>query len=154
MFANQSYAMAKGVSCLEGVSALIVEPDSAVAEVLAFMLEAEGAEVQIAHTLKAAIATFSQHQPSLVLCNLKLPDGEGYSLLHHCQNFEHSADQSIAAIAIADSPWKVDRQKALSSGFHQYLFEPTEYSSVMSAIAGVLEKKWQLRRYSLRRTPS
>ncbi|HEY9880061.1 MAG TPA: response regulator [Leptolyngbyaceae cyanobacterium] len=141
------------MSCLENITALVVEPDLAVAEVLAFMLESEGATVRITHTLEAGIAAFTQSRPSLLICNLKLPDGDGYALLYHCQRLGELADDPIPAIAIADSPWKLDRQRALSAGFHQYLFEPTEYSALMSAINDVLEKKtWK--RYSSYKIPS
>lgn len=132
MLVTQFAAQAKETICLENVTVFVVEPDLAVAEVLAFMLEAEGAEVQIAHELDRATALLTQSLPDLLICNLKLPDGDGCSLLHHCP-------QSTRAIAISHSPWKVERQKAISSGFHQYLFEPMEYSAVMVAIAQVLQ---------------
>jgi CheY-like chemotaxis protein len=134
MLAIQSSAQAEQTICLKNITVFIVEPDLAVAEVLAFMLEVEGAEVQIAHDLSGATNFLTQSQPDLLFCNLQLPDGDGYCLLDCCQ-------QSTRAIAIAHAPWIVDRQKAVVAGFHHYLFEPMEYSAVMNAIAQVLQKR-------------
>lgn len=139
MLAIQSPIQVKAQPCLANTTVFVVEPDRAVAEVLAFMLESEGAEVQIAHEFSTATRGLAQAQPNLLICNLKLPDGDGYSLLRHCQQLNHPATQQMRAIAIAHSPWKVERQKAISSGFHQYLFEPMEYSAVMVAIAQALQ---------------
>lgn len=97
--------------------------------------------MQTAHELDEATALLTQSEPDLLLCNLKLPDGDGYSLLHRCP-------ASTRAIAIAHSPWKVDRQKAISAGFHHYLFEPMEYAAVMGAIAQVFRQQdWQSQSY-------
>lgn len=123
---------------------VVVEPDLAVAEVLAFILETEGAAVQIAHDLSTATHLLNQCQPDLLLCNLKLPDGEGYSLLHHCQQLKFSATQPILAIGMTDFSWRVERQKAISAGFHYYLFEPMERAALMEAIVQVWQKRdWQ-----------
>lgn len=46
MLVTQFSAPIKKTICLKNITVLVVEPDLAVADVLAFMLEAEGAEVQ------------------------------------------------------------------------------------------------------------
>ena len=144
MLANYSFRLTKEIAYLKNIRVFVVEPDLAVAEVLTFMLEAEGAEVQVAHALNRAIDVLAQFQPDLLICNLKLPDGDGYSLLHYCQQLKRSTAQPIRAIAIAHSPWKIDRQKALSAGFHYYLFEPMEYSTLMGRVTQVLQQRsWQ-----------
>lgn len=141
MLANRSSVLTKEIAYLKNIKVFVVEPDLAVAEVLTFMLESEGAEVQVAYKLSTAINVLAESQPDLLICNLKLPDGDGYSLLHHCQQLKGSAARPLRAIAIAHSPWKIDRQKALSAGFHYYLFEPMEYSALMGGVIQVLRQR-------------
>ena len=56
---------------------LLVEDDLDLAPVLAITLQSEGYSVDIARTLEQARARFDEGDYSLVLADLRLPDGNG-----------------------------------------------------------------------------
>jgi len=62
---------------------LVVEDDDAVARVLGIMLRRDGHEVMRAATLAEARQALASHRPSVILLDMKLPDGSGLDLLDH-----------------------------------------------------------------------
>ena len=62
---------------------LAVEDDEAVARVLGIMLRRDGHSVTIAGTLAEARKALAKHRPSVILLDMKLPDGSGVDLLDH-----------------------------------------------------------------------
>jgi PAS domain S-box-containing protein len=60
---------------------LIVEDDPAVARVLGIMLGRDGHQVTTANSLAEARQALAQNRPSVVLLDIKLPDGSGLDLL-------------------------------------------------------------------------
>jgi len=62
---------------------LVVEDDDAVARVLGIMLRRDGHEVTRAATLAEARQALASHRPSVILLDMKLPDGSGLDLLDH-----------------------------------------------------------------------
>jgi two-component system response regulator AtoC len=88
---------------------LIIEDESALAQMLAMHFEDEGHEVFHASTLREARQLEPVHQPDLILMDQGLPDGKGYDLLCEFQEqdipatlimmtAEHDLDLAIAAI--------------------------------------------------------
>ena len=62
---------------------LVVEDDDAVARVLGIMLRRDGHEVTRAATLAEARQAVGAQRPSVILLDMKLPDGSGLDLLDH-----------------------------------------------------------------------
>jgi PAS domain S-box-containing protein len=62
---------------------LVVEDDDAVARVLGIMLRRDGHEVTRAATLGEARQALASRRPSVILLDMKLPDGSGLDLLDH-----------------------------------------------------------------------
>lgn len=60
---------------------LIVEDDQALARLIGDELEAEKLPLQVKHDLKSALQWLENHQPSLIVTDLRLPDGNGMQLV-------------------------------------------------------------------------
>lgn len=60
---------------------LVVEDDAAIARVLGIMLRRDGHQVTTANSLAAAREALAQSRPSVILLDIKLPDGSGFDLL-------------------------------------------------------------------------
>ncbi|PYP60875.1 MAG: hybrid sensor histidine kinase/response regulator, partial [Gemmatimonadetes bacterium] len=62
---------------------LVVEDDEAVARVLGIMLRRDGHTVTLVASLSEARKALAEHRPSVILLDMKLPDGSGLELLDH-----------------------------------------------------------------------
>jgi PAS domain S-box-containing protein len=60
---------------------LVVEDDAAIARVLGIMLRRDGHSVTTASSLADARRVLAQGRPSVILLDIKLPDGSGFDLL-------------------------------------------------------------------------
>ncbi len=64
----------------KGVEILIVEDSPTQAEQLRYILERNGFHVSAANNGKEALALLAEHQPSLVLSVIVMPEMDGYEL--------------------------------------------------------------------------
>jgi CheY-like chemotaxis protein len=102
---------------------LVVEDDRDTAESLRALLVLCGYEVTLAHTSQQGIERARQHQPHIVLCDIGLPDAEGYvgSVLRQSG---HSNAARLIAVTGHGEPR--DRLRALAAGFDEHLVKPVD----------------------------
>src|SRR5687768_14804958 len=91
-------AMSDGMlleDALHDVSILVVEDDLDTCDLYERALRAAGATVRTANSVDTALAMLTAARPDVVLCDLHLPDVDGYELLK-----EVLADPTLAGIPI------------------------------------------------------
>jgi DNA-binding response OmpR family regulator len=109
---------------------LVVEDDWAVAEFIAEVLGDEGYAVRTVGTGAQARAALSIQPPSLVLCDLHLPDIAGSSLLSELRRDGH-ADVCVVMMT-ADA----DRARAISAqGDYPCLSKPFDLDDLLACVA-------------------
>jgi CheY-like chemotaxis protein len=97
-------------------------PDSA--ESLRMLLVLWGYTVMVAHTGQEGLETARKLQPHIVLCDIGLPDSDGYvvaSVLR--QTSDTTAAHLIAVTAYGETR---HRWRALAAGFNQHLIKPVD----------------------------
>lgn len=107
-----------------GLTALIVEDDQAVCDVLQLFVEKLGYAVVVCNTAASAVAAFAAGPPHLVLMDWLLPDLDGLEL---SQTFRASARGkylTILMISSKDSP--EDIATAISAGVNYFMPKPFE----------------------------
>jgi signal transduction histidine kinase/CheY-like chemotaxis protein len=111
---------------------LVVEDDADGAETLAALLNHRGCDVQVVGTVADAISAFAAAPPDLLLCDIGLPDGDGYALLRELRaRHPHRTAPAIALSAFARDE---DRQRAADAGFVAYLTKPYQISQLFDRI--------------------
>lgn len=107
---------------LIGWNVLVVddEPDSL--EVATMVLEAYGATVHAASNGKDALRLLAEVKPRFVISDLSMPVMDGWQLMEKIQR--DGALREIPVIALTAHAMKGDREKALATGFHNYLTKP------------------------------
>jgi PAS domain S-box-containing protein len=121
---NTEVAIALEAAPLAGISILAVddEPDSL--ELLKFILEEAGAEVQTAPCGLIALEILSQFNPRLIVSDIAMPDINGHQLLQQIRT--RYPERQIPAIALTAYASSSDRDYALRIGFEQYFSKPIE----------------------------
>ena len=106
------------------VRVLVVEDNLDTAEILRSLLEVCGFQVSVAHTGQEGIAAARQQQPHVVLCDIGLPDSDGYTVGSVLRQSSYTIDSRLIAVTGHGEP--LDRCRALAAGFDQHLVKPVD----------------------------
>ena len=103
---------------------LVVEDNLDAAETLRHLLELCGYCVMVAHTAQGGLETASKLHPHVVLCDIGLPDQDGYIV---ASILRQAGDATSARlIAVTAYGGVLDRRRALAAGFDQHLVKPVD----------------------------
>ena len=102
----------------------MVEDDQDTAESLRSLLALCGYQVMVAHTSKQGIETARKLEPHVVLCDIGLPDSDGYVVGSVLRQSGHSSAALLIAYTGLDGPQ--NRQRALAAGFDDHLVKPVD----------------------------
>jgi DNA-binding response OmpR family regulator len=100
---------------------LFVDPDNVAAHALADTLAARYA-VGVAGSLAAAYQALAIMTPTLIVCELTLPDGDGLTLLQRVRATPETRDVLLMVISARRSA--TDKIAALRAGADDYLVKP------------------------------
>jgi DNA-binding response OmpR family regulator len=119
-------------------SALLVEGDGGEMRLLRECFEGLGFELWEATSLRQAITIANERSPSLVMSEIVLPDGSGFSL---CQSLRESPASSAVPIVLL-SRWstEADRNLAFQCGADDFVAKPFYARELTSRIRAVLRR--------------
>jgi PAS domain S-box-containing protein len=110
------------------------EPDSL--ELLRFMLENAGAEVQTASNGAIALDLISQFDFELLVSDIAMPDLNGHELIEQIQTLY--PERRIRAIALTAYASSSDRDYSLRIGFEKYFSKPIDPEVLITAIVNLI----------------
>jgi DNA-binding response OmpR family regulator len=114
---------------------LVVEDERSIAEPFASALAREGFDAVIAPTARAALELFRRHDPSLVLLDVGLPDGDGREV---CRELRRSS--AVPIIMLTARGTETDRIVGLEIGADDYVVKPFSSGEVIARIRAVLRR--------------
>ncbi|MGQ9872485.1 PAS domain S-box protein [Leptodesmis sp.] len=120
---------------LNGVRVLVVEDDQDSLDLMTFSLQQQGAIVTSLSASQPALHAVSQTPFDLLVCDIGLPDMNGYDLLQCLRSLPNGNFPAIALTAFAGEG---DREQALAVGFQQHLAKPIEPDVLIAAIANLV----------------
>ncbi|MEP0919783.1 ATP-binding protein [Leptolyngbya sp. DQ-M1] len=124
---------------LDGLRLLIVDDDADMRELLAYTLEACGAEVIAAASAAEAIAILTASAASihLLISDIGMPDEDGYRLLRRIRALPTEQGGRIPAVALTAYARTQDRTAALLAGFQSHLAKPVEPAELVAVVANL-----------------
>ncbi|GAP94137.1 two-component hybrid sensor and regulator [Leptolyngbya sp. NIES-2104] len=127
------------VPSLAGLCILAVDDDAGSRDLIKWLLEDFGAEVEMAASAKDAIAVLTENPDryDLLLADIGMPKEDGYSLIRRIRLLEVGGQ--IPAIAL--TAYASDRERTLSieSGFQIHLTKPIDSIQLAIAIANLTQ---------------
>lgn len=111
---------------------LIIEDHPDNMELMVCLLEAFGYVVLIAMNGETGIKIACSELPDLIICDVHLPNVDGYGVLQHLKG--EAGLQNIPVIAVTALAMVGDRQKLLNAGFGGYLSKPIEPEAFVSQV--------------------
>lgn len=124
---------------LLGRSVLVVDDDADTRDFLTFLLEAQGATVTTAASALEGLQLMDSMEPAVLLCDISMPDMDGYTLLKAIQDRQSTTQPQVPAIAITAHARLSDRTHALASGFQSHVPKPIEADQLIQAILHVTQ---------------
>jgi signal transduction histidine kinase len=103
---------------------LLVEDNHDAAESLQVLLQLYGYAVRTEHSGGAAVAAALDFRPDVVLCDLGLPEMDGYAVAAALREMPDLAHMSLIALSGYGSP--VDQQRTQDAGFRMHLTKPVD----------------------------
>lgn len=112
---------------------LVIEDNLDGAQALAEILELQGHRVRVARDGHSGIALARELQPDVVLCDIGLPDVDGYEVARTLRSDGRLRDTRFVALTGYAQP--EDRERARDAGFAAHLAKPVEVQELMAALA-------------------
>ncbi|WP_445632784.1 DNA-binding response regulator [Nostoc sp. DSM 114161] len=118
---------------------LVIEDDAVTRNVFLEVLEAEGFNTIGAENGLAGIQQAQEHLPDLVICDIQMPDMDGYNVLTRLR--QHPDTGIIPFIFLTGSNTQADLRKGMELGADDYLTKPSTIEDLLRAIAVRFEKQ-------------
>jgi two-component system response regulator AtoC len=114
----------------KGGRILLVEDHADTARAFSMLLMQDGFQVTLAETLEEALKTCAQGSFDLLICDVRLKDGNGIDVLQatrkHCPE--------IRGIVVTGYDEPEPRESARWAGFQEYLVKPLTYVDLHAAV--------------------
>nr|WP_298927414.1 response regulator [uncultured Allomuricauda sp.] len=117
---------------------LLVEDDLSLRENIAELLDLSGFMVFDAANGMIAIEIAKRERPDLILCDIMMPELDGYGVLEVLSSYEET--KHIPFIFVSAKTERQDVRRGMDMGADDYLTKPFEEEELLSAIHSRLEK--------------
>ncbi len=121
---------------LAGVKVLAVDDEESARAILKRILTIRGATVVTASSAAEAIEAVRASRPDVVLCDIGMPDEDGFSLLAKLRAMEHG-QTPMPVIALTAFARPEDRRRMLLAGFAMHIPKPIDAADVVAVVANV-----------------
>jgi PAS domain S-box-containing protein len=112
---------------------LVIEDNVDAGQTLAEILELQGHRVRIARDGRSGVALARELRPDVVLCDIGLPDLDGYEVARTLR-----ADESLRGtrlVALSGYAQPEDRDRARQAGFDAHVAKPPDTDELMDVVA-------------------
>ena len=119
---------------------LLVEDDQALARLMTDELEREGWQLSVHHELSSALNWLEENHPTLIVTDLRLPDGNGMDLVRKIVN-DSPADSRPGMIVITAFGSVRQAVEALQAGADDFLTKPLDLEHFLLTVERVVEHR-------------
>lgn len=117
---------------------LIIEDNQNILENTAELLELSNYEVHTAPNGKIGIEKALATKPDLILCDIMMPEVDGYGVLHMVQ--KNPEIQQTPFIFLTAKTEQKDIRKGMALGADDYILKPFDTTDLLNAVEGRLKK--------------
>ncbi|MEP0908854.1 ATP-binding protein [Leptolyngbya subtilissima ST-M1] len=127
------------VASVDGLQILAVDDEIDTLELFKFVLGNYGANVATVASASEALAALSDNSNryNVLICDIGMPEQDGYWLIQQVRSLSADADGQIPAIALTAYVDEADRQRAIAAGFQRHLAKPVDPEDLIRAIVSL-----------------
>ncbi|MFC4632970.1 response regulator transcription factor [Dokdonia ponticola] len=127
--------------CVAMIQILIIEDDRDILQNTAELLELEGYSTLTAANGKIGLEKTKLYSPDLILCDLRMPEMDGFSLLKHLK--QDSDTKKIPFIFFSAKSELIEIKMGLDAGANDYVTKPFELEELLLSIENCLDSREQ-----------
>jgi len=111
---------------------LVVEDHNDTLQALSRLLSHFGHEISLADTAQSALNTIDSKEFDVVLCDIALPDGNGYDVVA-----EAKRKRPLKAVALTGFSTTDDINRAQQAGFDFHLTKPVDFHELRAVLGQI-----------------
>ncbi len=119
----------------ERTKVLVVDDDKHIAELISLYLDKEGYDTREAYAGRAAINTFKEYAPNIVLLDIMLPEIDGYQV---CREIRQISNTPIIMLTAKGEVF--DKVLGLELGADDYIIKPFDPKELIARVKAVLRR--------------
>ncbi len=123
---------------LDGIAVLAVDDNPDALDIISSTLIAAGAEVRVATSGAVALEQVLQAPPDVVLCDIGMPQMDGFELLRRLRELDAASGESTPVIAVSAYTSAEYRARSLDAGFQNHVAKPFNAFDLVQAVADAL----------------
>jgi signal transduction histidine kinase/CheY-like chemotaxis protein len=119
---------------LAGLRVLVVDDDADAREIAATTLARAGAEVSSAASGAEAVARWTEQPMDVLVCDLAMPDMDGFHVLHRIREIDRAAARATHAVALTAYASEEYRRRSFDAGFKAHVPKPHSADELVRAV--------------------
>ncbi|GAC1446555.1 MAG: ATP-binding protein [Pyrinomonadaceae bacterium] len=123
---------------LNGLRILVVDDEPDARDLLYIVLQNYGAKVTTADSAAEALEKLKCERPDVLVCDIGMPDEDGYSLLRKIRGLSADEGGKVPAVALTAYARAADRVRALRAGYQIHVPKPVEPGELIAVIASLV----------------
>ena len=120
-----------------GIQMMIVDDNTGICEMLSYLLETEGFNVQVVYDGEVALRMMRSQVPDVMLLDIKMPAMDGMEVLKRVKEI----DPDLPVVIITAYAQIQGAVEAIKAGAHDYLAKPFENHEVLRVIYRALAER-------------
>lgn len=117
---------------------LLIEDNADIRNNTAEILELSNYEVVVAENGKIGVAKAIENKPDLIICDIMMPELDGYGVLHAIQ--KNDSIKNTPFIFLTAKSERSDFRKGMELGADDYITKPFDGTGLLNAVSGRLKK--------------
>ncbi len=130
---SHATAAPKGGSIPRQMTVLVIDDNVDLAGTIADLLELAGHRVEVEHTGIHAVEAMHRVRPDVVICDIGLPQKDGYAVAEEMKR--DPALASIPIIALSGYGMDADKERAARAGFASHLTKPVDPEALLALLS-------------------
>jgi PAS domain S-box-containing protein len=119
---------------LVGILVLVVDDDADACEVMARILEDQGALVATAASTAEAYELLMRARPQVLVCDIGMAHEDGMTFMRRVRRDANASIAHIPAVAVTAFARDHDRQQSLHAGFQSHLAKPFDAGELVAIV--------------------
>jgi PAS domain S-box-containing protein len=141
---NEGVVEGSEAPSLAGARILAIDDADDTRALLRVLLEGYGADVLTASSAREGLELISEWNPDVLICDIGMPEEDGYSLIRRIRDLSPEEGGQIPAIALTGYVRVEDRTRALEAGYQIFVPKPVEATELVAMIDALRRRAPQL----------